>query len=315
MLEHAPISKGTRRSRFVRAAEPPLLQLTDRDIEIIRQVAAHRFLRSTHISQLLQAPHKKILERLTLLYHAGYLDRPRAQLDYHVRGGGSAPFVYGLGDRGANVLKQNRGSVRVVWTRKHAKAGRQFIFHTLAIADFRVALEVACRGHDGLQLQQPADLLRSAPEQVGMGSSNPWALRVRVQHDGMTQEVGLLPDYVFAPILPDGRRRPFMVECDRGTMPIERSTLGQTSMLRKFLAYEGARLQGLHTARFGWMNFRVLIVTSNADRIAAMQRAIQHAPALKVTPLFLFAEHTALTQTNVLNHLWADTRGKQHTLI
>src|ERR1700728_4384896 len=98
-----------RRPRFARAATPPSFQITDRDAEIVRQVARHRFLRSTHISQLLNAPHKKILERLSPLYHAGYLDRPRAQLEYHVRGGGSAALVYALGDRGASLLVARDG--------------------------------------------------------------------------------------------------------------------------------------------------------------------------------------------------------------
>jgi hypothetical protein len=179
----------------------------------VRQVAAHRFLRSTHLSALLTSPHHKIRDRLTSLYHADYLDRPRAQLDYHVQGGGSAPLIYGLGNRGARLLIEHDRlpHAEVDWARKNHEAGRQFILHTLAVADIRVALTVSCRGRSDIELRHPGQLLDALPDQARADRS-PWRLRVRVQHNGAMEEIGLLPDYVFALMLPDGRRRPFVVE-------------------------------------------------------------------------------------------------------
>src|ERR1700754_2962421 len=110
----------TRRSKFRRAAPEPL-RLTDDDLGILRHISRHRFLRSTHLIRLL--PHrsyKKLLERLTALYHNGFLDRPRAQLDYFaVRG--SAPMVHAIGNRGALLLGQHDGMDRaqVDWTWKN----------------------------------------------------------------------------------------------------------------------------------------------------------------------------------------------------
>ena len=69
-----------RKRRFVREPPDPF-QLTERDMALIRLVAQHRFLRSTHLSDLCQAPHKKVCNRLTSLFHAGYLDRPRGQFE------------------------------------------------------------------------------------------------------------------------------------------------------------------------------------------------------------------------------------------
>ena len=310
-------NNGTvRRPRFRRADDVRAFQLTDRDVEIVRQVAQHRFLRSTHISRLLDASHKKICERLTSLYHAGYLDRPRAQLEYNVQGGGSAPLIYALGNHGAQLLtaRDHHESANVDWTRKNRTTGRQFILHTLAIADVRIALTIACRSHIGIELRHPAQLLPMLPEQT-RAARNPWGLRVRVQHNGGMQEIGLLPDYVFALILPDGRRRPFVVECDRGTMPVERATLYQTSMLRKFIVYEAARQQGLHTSRYGWMNFRVLTITASKDRANTMRAVIQKNPSLKGSPLFLFADHNTLVQSDILSYSWRDSANKTHMLI
>jgi hypothetical protein len=305
-----------RRPRFQRADTPQAVQITGRDVEIIRQVARHRFLRSTHIFQLIGGSPQKISERLGPLYHAGFLDRPRSQLEYHVRGGGSAPLVYALGNRGAQLLRIQDGleDADVDWARKNHKTGREFILHTLAIADLRVALTLACRERKGFALLEPDQLLAAAPEETQRARS-PWSWRVRVQHHGSIQEIGLLPDYVFALILPDGRRRPFLVEIDRGTMPVARTTLDQSSMLRKFLAYEGGRKQAVHTSRFGWKNFRVLVSSASAERLDTMPAVITRAPELKSSPLFLFAEHRAVSAANILDLAWRDASDKIHSLV
>ena len=153
-----------------------------------------------------------------------------------------------------------------------------------------------------------------SPEETRSAKS-PWSWRVRVQHKGATPEIGLLPDYVFALLLPDGRRRPFVVEVDRGTMPVERATLDLSSMLRKFLAYEGGRKQELHTSRFGWRNFRVLVVTSSEERAETMRALIGRTPALNSSPLFLFADHETLMQSDVLDTVWTAANGKPQALI
>jgi hypothetical protein len=85
-------------------------------------------------------------------------------------------------------------------------------------------------------------------------------------------------------------------------------------MLRKFLAYEGARQQRLHTSR-GWTNFRVLTITSSPERTDTMRALIARTATIKGSPLFLFADHAVLTQSNPLSHQWIDVAGKAHTLI
>lgn len=309
-------ASNRRLPRFNRAETPPRFQLTERDIEVIRQVARHRLLRSTHISQLLQASHKKICERLTPLYHAGYLDRPRAQLEYFVRGGGSSPLVYALGNRGAQLLAShdNFGNIKIDWRDKNKQLGREFIKHTLAISDVRVALSAACRNEAGPRFQDRDELFKTLPAAT-RSTRAPWAWRVRLQHDGAFQDIGLVPDHTFALLLSDGRRRPYVLECDRGTMPVKRSSLHQTSMLRKFLAYESASSQGIHTRQFGWRNFRVLTTTSSAERADNMRALIARTPPLKHSPVFLFAAHDQLAADNILAHCWIDAAGRAHSLV
>jgi len=313
MLDAATI-KTKCRPRFRRAEKPPSFQLTDRDVEIVRQVARHRFLRSTHISQLLGAPHKKICERLTQLYHARYLDRPRSQLEYHACNGGSAPFVYALSSQGARLLKEHCGLARinVDWTRKNLDSTRGFLLHALSVAHFRVALTIACRARPDLRLIEPGELLQSAPEQTQQ-HPNPWSWRVRAQFKDQIVEIGVVPDYVFALVLPDGRRRPFVVECDRGTMPIERASFTQTSMLRKFIAYEATRAQAIHRSRFGWGDFRVLVSTTSSERNKNMRELIKRSPGCN--PLFLFAGTAPLTEPDFLDRPWQSADGRPVSLI
>src|SRR6266436_5503359 len=97
-----------RRPRFHRAPEPPAFRLTDDDVAIVRHLARHRFLRSTHIAALVARSLDRTNDRLYCLFHAGYIDRPRAQLDYYPSSG-SAPMVYALADRGARLLVERDG--------------------------------------------------------------------------------------------------------------------------------------------------------------------------------------------------------------
>src|SRR5258705_11644002 len=91
-------STTTRRPRFRRASEPPVFRLTEDDVEIVRHVARHRLIRSTHIAALVGRSLDRTNDRLLRLFHAGYIDRPRAQLDPFPPYG-SAPYIYALASR------------------------------------------------------------------------------------------------------------------------------------------------------------------------------------------------------------------------
>src|SRR5260221_4092476 len=94
--------RPTRLPRFRRASEPPAFRLTDDDIEIVRQVARHRLIRSTHIASLVGRSLDRTNDRLQRLYHAGYLDRPRAQLDRFPTVAGH--YSYALADGRTRLL-------------------------------------------------------------------------------------------------------------------------------------------------------------------------------------------------------------------
>jgi hypothetical protein len=171
----------TRRPRFRRAPEPPAFRLTD-DVHIVRQLARHRFLRSTHIAALVGRSLDRTNDRLLRLFHAGYIDRPRAQLDYYPTAG-SSPIAYALADRGARLLIERDGIefANVEWSRKNRKAGRPFIEHQLEIVDFTVALQVATGARRDVQFVHPNDIITAFPKETG-ATRNPLSLRVKLSH-------------------------------------------------------------------------------------------------------------------------------------
>src|ERR1051325_11643665 len=119
--------------RYHRAADSIwAMQLTPRDVEIIRIVDEHRFIRLNQIISLAGGSPQQLLRRLQLLFHHGYLDRPRSQLSYYHEGG-SKTIVYGLGNRGAKFLADDASELRLRfdWTDRNQSVKQFYLQHSL----------------------------------------------------------------------------------------------------------------------------------------------------------------------------------------
>jgi Replication-relaxation len=303
----------TRRPRFERAKVAGI-KLTPRDLLILRAVQRHRLLRSTHLIALLDASRQMTLRRLQLLFHHGYLDRPAAQLDWYAQG--SEPLVYALGNRGAAVLAaegERGGALR--WE-KSRNVSRQFLRHTLAVAEVMVAFEVACRDTEGVEFIRPEEILAAAPEETRR-LRLPFRWQVEVQEGGQLHRLGVEPDRVFGLRFegaPEHRRCAyFFLEADRGTMPVARQGLGQTSFRRKLLGYQETWRQGLHRTHLGIPNFRVLTVTTNEERMRNLLATC--GSFLGNQRLFLFVNHERASQMNILTVGWQNGRGEHVRLV
>jgi hypothetical protein len=294
--------------RFKRVTAVAPIQLTQRDHEMIRLVHRHRFLRSSHIAALISNDSQQSRRRLQLLYHHGFLERPRAQLDYY-RQPGSRHIVYGLGNKGSLLLKEEGASLgQVRWGEKNRGVGRIYLEHALLVSDVMVALELACRQR-GIRLLTADEL--TLPE--GMGQQIRWRVNVA---GGV--KLGVIPDQVFAFDFPDEKgertRAHFFLEADRGTMPVIRENLTQTSFYRKLLAYEATWAQGIHRKRFGFQRFRVLTVTRSAARVKSLVDACSQLKSGH--GLFLFANRSTLENPDVLfSPIWQSGRQGEMTRI
>jgi hypothetical protein len=310
MLEVQP-----RRPRFERAPIRSMV-LTPRDFDILRAVHCHRLLRSTHLLALTGGSKQATLRRLQLLFHHGYLDRPPMQLDWYAQG--SEPLVYALGHRGAELLEA-RGEVRrgIRWETKKRNVSRVFLHHTLAVAEVMVAFEIACRGREGVRFIPPAEVLTGAPEATRR-LRLPFRWQVEVRQGGKPYRLGVEPDKVFGLEFngaPENRRRAyFFLEADRGTMPVTRKGLGQTSIFRKLLAYQETWKQDLHKTRLGIPNFRVLTVTTSTERVKRFMAAC-HLLLGGGSRLFLFTDQNKTHGEDILAREWVNGRDQIEKLI
>ncbi len=317
-MDVAAVGAQARRPRFRRAAEPPPFRLTDDDVEIVRVIARHRLIRSTHIAALVGRSLDRTNDRLMRLFHAGYIDRPRAQLD-RFPSSGSAHYIYALADRGARLLREEDGVEfrNAEWSRKNREAGRPFIEHQIEIVDFQVALQRAVAQHSDLRLIPAEEMNTAASRRPKATGRMPFALRAKLFHRGKAGETGVVPDLVFGLQPAKAERRNFIVEIDRGTMPVRRSDPEQTSFEGKMRVYLAAHAAKLHVRQFGWPSFRVLTITTDRRRMRTMQTALRqlHVPRSPGPALFLFATFAELRATTPIDYEWLDGTGRHVVLI
>lgn len=283
--------------RFKRVAKPSLpFFLTARDKQIIRCVFQHRFLRSNHLQVLIGGSKQQTLRRLQGLYHHGYLDRPRAQIDYYRRG--SRTMVYALGNKGMALLEHEDGIPRrkLDWTADNRTVQRHFIEHTLAVAEAMVAVECSCRGTD-MELIPYSD------------TAFKWSVPLRDKNIVVT--VGVIPDRVFGL---RNKTKPaeiawFFLEADRATMPVQRRSLKQTSFARKLLAYHETWRHKVLAADFP--RFRILTVTTSPERVDHLLAANRTLNQGRGSGLFLFTHQKEFHhQINALDLPICNGRGE-----
>ena len=302
-----------RRPRFRRAEKLPPMRLTPRDEEILRAVFRHRFLRSNQIARIVSGSRQQLLRRLQSLYHHGYLERPRCQLDYFERGG-SRSMVYGLGNRGVAFLRrrENIPAHRLDWSVRNRSVQRLFLEHALLIAEVMLAVEETCRHRGNVRLL--ADDALPLPDATRQ-QREPFHWSVRLP-GGVN--LGVIPDKVFALESDDGtgcvNRTLCFLEADRGTMPVQRAGLATSSFARKLLAYEATWAQHIHRSRFDFPRMRVLTVTTSASRLQSLAAAA--ASLERGKGLFLFADARAVSATADLLALpWLKSDGSSEMLL
>ena len=303
------IAEKPRAKRFERRDEPTGFRLTDRDIAIMAHVARHRFLSSQHLAALDGGSEQNLLRCLRVLFDHSYLDRPYAQLA-HIPVSGPRPMVYGLARRGAQALREHyrHMSERSDWTERNKRAGASFIGHTLAIADFMVALEIACHERNDVELLREAEIIAAAPERTRTAREP-----LRLVVPGLDNKIGIssvVADGLFGLVFPDDTAAYFLLEIDRGSMPVVRSRFDQTSFKRKLKIYWEAWKAERHVAHFGVKQIRVLTVTESRVRLDHMIDAINEITDGKGSNFFLFAEKSRFNKTSPLDAQWTSGKGE-----
>src|ERR1700682_1398072 len=137
-----------RRRFFERPEEPRPLRITSRDIELLRNIARLRLASATQLAALDGGSAQNVSRALLALFENGYVERPVAQVASRLLYEGSRPTIYALTRKGAGLLRKHGEEVRrrlLAGIDKERGAGWRFIEHTVAIAEFWTALELAAR--------------------------------------------------------------------------------------------------------------------------------------------------------------------------
>lgn len=292
-----------RRKRFERSAAPVPMQLTERDLRLLAHVSRHRFLSSAQLAALDAGSPQNLLRCLRALFDHGYLDRPRAQLASMVVAGPQA-MVYGLAPKGARALREH--GHRLVgagdWTEKNKRAGAVFLEHTLAVGEFMTALELSCRTRCDIELIRERDIIAEAPEET-RSAREPLRWVVRPPR-GRNELWSVVPDGAFAVSFADGTASYFLVEIDRGTIPIVRNSLDHRSIARKLATYYEGWRAGRHVEQFGVKQLRVLFVTESPERVRNMLSAVDQITDGKGSNFFLFTDRPTLAAGDPLEVEW-----------
>lgn len=294
--------------------------IQERDLEIIRYVYKHRFLTTKHIVALSGGSEQVIRRRLRLMYHVGYLDRPRRQIK-PFSPDGSDPLVYALGNKGIELLVRNFNihPSRVDWTSKNREVSQPHIDHDLLVAHFMVCLKLACRQVKGVKLLEPQ---WRPSDRTGRKLKSVNSLRLKIcvirRINGQNRKVRftVVPDKVFGLYfvedLPRRNKTYYFLEADRSTMPVERSNPYLSSYLKKMLGYSEAWREKKYQKIFDTQSVRVLTLAKSGERIRSMIAASRKATRQRQgSGLFLFTQSREITLDNpirIFDAIWQNGR-------
>lgn len=243
------------RSRFVRdRGRPPRIYITERDLRVLSAVASYRFLTTQQVDKLYFGSISQTRHRLFLLWQNRLLERLFQPV---VAFEGTSSAIYALARPGAMLLAERMGADPATLkplTHGQARRSAYFLDHTLRRNDFRICLELACRGGEDMRLLYWRQNAEEVKDAVWVDSG-----------PGRGERVPLVPDGFFG-LSAGGKKLYFLVEIDRGTETIKH-------VGRKLKGYYSWWQGGGSVRRFGIPNVRVLVVTTGRTRHDNILRA------------------------------------------
>lgn len=176
-----------------------------------------------------QANERAFAHRLATLFHAGVLDRPRAQFR---PGQPARPYVYAVGPRGREELDRLDGVTRRGKRDIRAENERlklHFLDHETATAEVALAFQLATE-RQGWSFELALD------DEIPSATGLPPVVDIAFMDD-VRDPLPLRPDAHVVIHAGDGARHSYFLEVDLGTEPHIRWNLRTSSILRKTIAY------------------------------------------------------------------------------
>jgi predicted transcriptional regulator len=267
-----------KRRRDQRQADPPPMQLTGRDKQIVEAVHLYRVLRQDQLERLIFGSKSAAQRVLVRLYDHGFLERRFVPVL-----AGRSPAYYVLDRRGAELLRAELGYDELSWYPSSKDLKADFLEHTLAINDARIAVVKACER-------------LGYPLVVWLGETELKADYDQVRIAGQSRPVAVIPDGYFAIDTPRGRAH-FFLEVDRGSMTLARFT----TKVEAYIAYYRS---GKYEARFGAKGLRILTATPSQARLDNLRGATAAAAGGHKNRFWFAVQATLTAETALDQPVW-----------
>jgi hypothetical protein len=316
-----PQSINQRRPRYERIKPASSFKITKRDLEIIRFVYQHRFLTTDLITALIGGSRQGVSRRLNLLFHGGWLDRPRSQLLMPERLDNRCnhAMIYALGNRGAKHLsiELDLPLSTVNWTAKNNELKNGFFLeHTLMVARFMVLVRLACKLMNGVEFISQEEIINKRKVLIEANSKE-LGFQINLnRRKGQRKPfiISLVPDAAFGlRFLDRSKEKYFFFEADRATMPIRRASLLRSSFYKKMLGYHAVWEKRILGKTFHFRDVRVLTMTTSNERIENMiEVGREMDPRKKGLGMFLFTTQDLLSLEHpekVFQKIWLSGNG------
>src|SRR5712671_2919061 len=188
-----------------------------------------------------------------------------------------------------------------------------------ACREQRHCIEVACRTRGDAELIREHEILAMAPKETGT-AREPLRWSVDKVLMGKRETFSVVPDGLIGLRFSDESAAYFLLEVDRGTIPISRTDTAGSSAWRKNIAYklttyyEGWKV-GRHVKQFGLKPLRVAMVTTSAARVKNMRSVVDQITEGRGTNFFVFIDQETLRAENPLDAEWVTGKGEHIRLV
>ena len=271
----------TQLSRYRQETEKaPRMRLQPRDGEIVSAVLKYRYITTEGLLKLF-APQgrgdKALRRRLALLFHHQFLTRRYLHNLERPLGLGSSKAIYLLDTEGAKLLWgegwRSGGEAKKIERRK--EFGYRHLKHSLAIAEFQLALDLAFNERPGARLESFVSDMEDTGMKVGVQIPRYSVKEGGSEKKGTAEKITVWPDASFS-IVGAGKRYFYFLEVDQADRKKER-------IFKRFLAYwqyvvgEREMLQ----KRRGVSGAFVLFLAPNGKRQKSLIEIANQVPEIK----------------------------------
>ena len=237
------------RFRQVKDALP--LKLMERDRKILHCLGQFSILDSGQLCRIAEGSPQGTRRRLQRLFHQGYVLRHRQPDGYN------HPMAYSIARKGA------RASGGTYVPNVHGRS-YSHLRHQSLVSEIRILLVEHAKGRGQVLFGQEAFPVSVKPVK---------AFHATVHSQGRSLRIPIIPDLI-AKLNFAGTMLTLLIEADRGTMPVRRGSLRQSSILRKVIAYQRLAQSGQLRRLFRSRHILVVFVSESAEREANIRALV-----------------------------------------